>query len=68
MDRARRGGNFVDSKTDMNYVMAQHPAIIDGYMNAAELASGKCPCEALTSRPNLTHPMLSNPIFQNMFL
>jgi hypothetical protein len=66
--RSRKGGSFVDSKTEMKYVRAQHPDIIDGYMNAIDLASDKCPYEALRIRPNLTHPMLSNPIFQNEYV
>ena len=65
---SRKGGNFVDSKTDMSYVMAQRPDIIDGYMNAQELASGKCPYEVLTDHQNIAHPMLSNPIFQNEYV
>ena len=33
----------VDSKTDMAYVLARHPDLIDGYVSGQALLAGRCP-------------------------
>jgi arabinofuranosyltransferase len=54
-------GGFLDSKTDMGYVMAQRPTIIDGYMSGILLREGKCPNVLHGGRSDLLLGMLRYP-------
>jgi hypothetical protein len=52
-----------DSKTDMPYVMALHPDIIDGYFSGKELNRGECPSALTGGRSDMVRGMLNSPNF-----
>jgi hypothetical protein len=43
----------MDSKTDMLYVMNQHPDVIDAYVSGQKIERGVCPTEQIAARRNM---------------
>lgn len=60
-------GGSLDSKTDMQYVMDQHPTIIDGYMSGVQLRNSTCPTALRSGRQKMLHEMLTYPRFTDTY-
>lgn len=58
----------LDSKTDMAYVVAQRPDIIEGYISAKEVLHNEHLEEVIIHRRKMNMEMLAEPIFQNEYL
>ncbi|MFQ5718238.1 MAG: hypothetical protein ACE5IK_01705 [Acidobacteriota bacterium] len=62
-------GGLLDSKTDVQWVLAQRPDIIEGYISARGILAGQ-PLSVLLDNPRhkMTSEMVASPIFQNEYL
>ncbi|MBB5057161.1 hypothetical protein HDF16_001846 [Granulicella aggregans] len=58
---------IVDSKSDMGYVMSEHPQFIDGYISGQRIVDGQCPLEN-NDRAQMIDEMKDDPTFQKQYV
>ena len=62
-------GGPVDSKTDMAYVLAKHPDLIDGYISGLALRDGVCGTDiTYPFRPVMLQGLIESPVFKSEYL
>jgi len=54
----------IDSKTDLNYILAQQPDIIEGYLSGNKILQAIDLKDIITGRRKLVMEMIKHPIFQ----
>jgi arabinofuranosyltransferase len=60
--------NFIDSKSDMQYVLSRKPDIIDGYVSGLRLLADQCPLVAHSDRSNMMAELIDNPEFRDHYV
>jgi hypothetical protein len=60
--------SIIDSKSDMNYVLSQHPDIIDGTSSGLLLLSGECALDGELPRQEMLDELKADPRFQQDYV